>query len=49
MLPTEPKFFVLRSSTIRELLQLGGDISSMVPPNVEQALKSVCPKLQEPL
>ena len=49
MLPTEPKFFVLRSSTIKELLQLGGDISSMVPPNVEQALKSVCPKLQKPL
>ena len=48
LLPTEPKYFVLRSSSIRNLLHLGGDISSMVPPNVERALKSVCPKLQEP-
>ena len=39
LLPTEPKYFVLRSSTIRELLRLGGDISSMVPPNVERALR----------
>lgn len=38
LIPTEPKFFVLRSSTIKELLNLGGDISAMVPPEVEEAL-----------
>lgn len=38
LLPTEPKYFVLRSSTIKELLNLGGDISAMVPPAVETAL-----------
>ena len=39
MLPTEPKYFVLRSSTIKELLSLGGDISEMVPPEVEESLR----------
>ena len=39
MLPTEPKYFVLRSSTIKELLSLGGDISEMVPPDVEASLR----------
>lgn len=38
LIPTEPKYFVLRSSTIKELLSLGGDISAMVPPEVEKAL-----------
>ncbi len=38
LIPTEPKYFVLRSSTIKELLNLGGDISAMVPPAVESAL-----------
>jgi len=38
LIPTEPKYFVLRSSTIKELLILGGDISAMVPPGVEKAL-----------
>ena len=38
LIPTEPKYFVLRSSTIKELLNLGGDISAMVPPAVEKAL-----------
>ncbi len=42
LLPTEPRFFVLRSSTIRELLRLGGDISAMVPPAVEAALRQHC-------
>lgn len=40
LLPTEPKYFVLRSSTIKELLKLNGDISAMVPPEVEAALKA---------
>ncbi len=40
LLPTDPKYFVLRSSTIKELLHLDGDISTMVPPAVEKALKN---------
>ncbi len=39
-IPTDPKFFVLRSSMIKELVLLNGDISSMVPPHVEDALKA---------
>lgn len=30
-MPTDPRYFVLRSSAIKELVRLGGDISSMVP------------------
>ncbi len=41
LLPTEPKYLVLRSSSIKELLELDGDISAMVPPEVEKSLKSV--------
>lgn len=33
-LPTDPQYFVLRSSAIKELARLGGDISAMVPPSV---------------
>lgn len=39
-MPTDPKFFVLRSSAIKELAGFGGDISSMVPPEVAVALKN---------
>ena len=39
-LPTDPEFFVLRSSAIKELAAFGGDVSKMVPPVVEQALKT---------
>jgi pantetheine-phosphate adenylyltransferase len=46
LIPTEPKYFVLRSSTIKELLKLGGDISAMVPPAVERALLSL--DIEEP-
>lgn len=38
-LPTEQKYFVLRSSSIKELVQLGADVSSMVPSNVEALMK----------
>ena len=31
----DPKFFVLRSSSIKELAAFGGDVSTMVPPIVE--------------
>lgn len=36
----DPKYFVLRSSSIKELASFGGDLSSMVPPLVEEKLKS---------
>ncbi len=38
-MPTDPKYFVLRSSAIKEIASLNGDISSMVPPLVAEALK----------
>ena len=38
-MPTDPQYFVLRSTTIKELARLGGDISSMVPPAVADALR----------
>jgi len=38
-MPTDPKYFVLRASAIREIVQFGGDIASMVPPLVAEALK----------
>lgn len=39
-LPTDPKYFVLRSSSIKELLKFNADISQMVPLHVEQLLRS---------
>jgi len=38
-MPTDPEYFVLRSSMIKELVILQGDISHMVPKPVERALK----------
>ncbi len=37
-MPTDPQYFVLRSTSIKELARLGGDISTMVPPSVAEAL-----------
>jgi pantetheine-phosphate adenylyltransferase len=37
-MPTDPQYFVLRSTSIKELARLGGDISTMVPPLVAEAL-----------
>lgn len=37
-MPTDPKYFVLRSSAIKEIAMLGGDISTMVPSVVAKAL-----------
>ncbi len=37
-LPTDPKFFVLRSSAIKEMASFGADISSMVPESVSKLL-----------
>ena len=39
----DPKFFVLRSSSIKELAAFGGDVSTMVPPIVEAMLKKKFP------
>lgn len=39
-LPTEAKYVIVRSSSIKELAQFGGDISEMVPKIVEDAIKS---------
>ncbi|MDR1305952.1 MAG: pantetheine-phosphate adenylyltransferase [Treponema sp.] len=39
-LTTDPRYFVIRSSAIKELAFFGGDTSAMVPPLVEQALKA---------
>jgi pantetheine-phosphate adenylyltransferase len=36
---TDPRFIVLRSSSIRELASFNGDVSLMVPPLVAEALK----------
>lgn len=36
---TDPKYFVLRSSAIKELASFGGDVSSMVPDRVARMLK----------
>lgn len=38
-MPTDPKYFVLRSSAIKELASFDGDLSAMVPPNVASALR----------
>lgn len=38
-LPTSPEYFVVRSSGIKEMAAFGGDVSKMVPPVVEEALK----------
>ena len=38
-LPTDPKYFVLRSSAIKEMAAHGADISKMVPPNVATMMK----------
>ena len=37
---TDPRYFVLRSSSIKELASFGGDLSSMVPPRVAEAIAS---------
>ena len=38
-IPTDSKYFVLRSSAIKELVALGSNVSQMVPPIVEKALQ----------
>ena len=38
-MPTDPKYIVLRSSSIKDLASFQGDVSLMVPPLVADALK----------
>lgn len=38
-LPTKVKYAIVKSSSIKELAKFGGDISRMVPKNVEEQLK----------
>ncbi len=44
-IPTDQKYILLKSSTIKELAHFGGDISEMVPKNVENAIKAKFKKL----
>ena len=37
--PTEQRYFLIRSSSIKELARFGGDISGMVPPIVAEAMR----------
>lgn len=37
-IPTEPKYAIVKSSSIKELAAFGGDISGMVPEIVEKAI-----------
>jgi pantetheine-phosphate adenylyltransferase len=39
-IPTDPRFFVLRSSAIKELAFYDGDLSAMVPQNVAKAVRA---------
>lgn len=44
---TSEGYLHISSSTIREVAELGGDVSSMVPPFVEEALQQRFAELQE--
>ncbi len=38
-MPTDPKYFVLRSSAIKELASFDGDLTNMVPTQVAEAVR----------
>lgn len=40
LFPADPRFIALSSSAIKELASYGGDVSSLVPPHVEAALRT---------
>jgi pantetheine-phosphate adenylyltransferase len=42
-MPTDPKYFVLRSTAIKEMAAYKGDLSHMVPAIVEQAVRRKIP------
>ena len=39
-MPTDPKYFVVRSSVVNEVARMHGKITGMVPDCVERALKT---------
>jgi pantetheine-phosphate adenylyltransferase len=39
LIPSNPQWGYLSSSLVREIARLGGDVDSLVPPNVAKALK----------
>jgi pantetheine-phosphate adenylyltransferase len=41
---TDPKYIVLRSSSVKDLASFQGDVSQMVPPPVAEALKQRFPR-----
>lgn len=38
-IPTDQNYVTVKSSSIKELARFGGDISKMVPPDIEKAIK----------
>lgn len=48
-IPTDQKYFVLRSSGIKEVALFGGDVSDMVPKVVVDALKEKLADAEAPL
>jgi pantetheine-phosphate adenylyltransferase len=42
-LTPNPKFTFISSSLVREIVQLGGDVSAFVHPDVAKTLKTLCP------
>ena len=43
-IPTETRFVIVKSSSIKELASFGGDISGMVPPIVLEAVMNKYPR-----
>jgi pantetheine-phosphate adenylyltransferase len=39
-MPTDPTYFILRSSAIKEMAAYGADISKMVPPLVAENMRN---------
>ena len=44
VIPTEARFVIVKSSSIKELASFGGDISGMVPPIVLEAVMNKYPR-----
>lgn len=44
-MPTDPNYFMLRSSQIKEMAAFGADVSSLVPPQVSELLRKKNPVL----
>lgn len=46
-IPTDEEFAIVKSSSIKELAKFGGNISKMVPPNVEETLRRKLEKSEQ--